>query len=112
MKKVLIWLLKHIASDVVVTPKPKRGRPKKSRRGRPVGRKDMKPRIIIVSGSRADFGILKNMYLNLKKEKKCSVNLFFGSQHFNKKFSYTYFEAKKDQINIDYKLSYNLKKNK
>ena len=70
----------------------------------------MKPKIIIFSGSRADFGILKNIYLNLKKKRSYDVKLFLGSQHFSKKFNNTYNEAKEDKININFKLSYNLNK--
>ena len=70
----------------------------------------MKKKIIIFSGSRADFGILKNIYFNFKKRKDCNAKFCLGSQHFNNQFNNTYLEAKKEKIKINLRLSYNLKK--
>ena len=70
----------------------------------------MHQKIIVFSGSRADFGILREIYNNLKKKKICDVKLILGSQHFSKKFNNTYTEAKKNNVKIDHKLSYNQKK--
>ena len=70
----------------------------------------MNQNIIVYSGSRADFGILKNIYINLRKLKKSKVKLFLGSQHFDKKFNNTFTEAKKNKLRVEYKLKYKLKK--
>ena len=69
----------------------------------------MKPKIIIFSGSRADFGLLKNITLKLKKKKEIKTYLIFGSQHFSKKFSNTFNEAKNEKIFYDYKINYKIK---
>jgi len=68
----------------------------------------VRPKIIVFSGSRADFGILKKIYLNLKNNKKCNPILVLGNQHYNKIYNNTFKEAKTEKIKIDFKLSYNL----
>jgi UDP-hydrolysing UDP-N-acetyl-D-glucosamine 2-epimerase len=67
----------------------------------------MKKKIIVYTGSRADYGLLKNIIINLKTY--FDVNLVAGSQHFSKKYNYTYKEIIKDGLKIDYSLNFKIK---
>jgi UDP-N-acetylglucosamine 2-epimerase len=50
----------------------------------------MRKKIIVYTGSRADYGLLKNIIINLKSF--FDVKLVAGSQHFSKKYNFTYKE--------------------
>jgi GDP/UDP-N,N'-diacetylbacillosamine 2-epimerase (hydrolysing) len=67
----------------------------------------MKKKIIVFTGSRADYGLLKNLIINLKSF--FNVKLVAGSQHFSKKYNYTYKEITKDGLKIDCALKFNIK---
>lgn len=67
----------------------------------------MKKKIIVYTGSRADYGLLKNLIINLKSF--FNVKLVAGSQHFSKKYNYTYKEITKDGLKIDYALKFNIR---
>ncbi len=61
----------------------------------------MKKKIIVFSGSRADYGILKPLIQSLKKDKYFITKLFLGSHHLNIKFGFTKREIIKDRVKID-----------
>lgn len=61
----------------------------------------MKKKIIVFSGSRADYGILKPLIKSLKKDKSFQTKLFLGSHHINKKFGFTKKEIIADKIKIN-----------
>ena len=42
----------------------------------------MKKNLFIFTGSRADYGILKNLVIDLKKEKNIITKLVAGGSHF------------------------------
>tara|TARA_Y100000590_G_scaffold421637_1_gene525523 strand:+ start:1984 stop:3129 length:1146 start_codon:yes stop_codon:yes gene_type:complete len=65
----------------------------------------MKKKIIVFSGSRADYGILKPLLKSLNKEKKLYIKFLVGSHHNNKKFGFTKKEIINDKIKIDQILS-------
>jgi UDP-hydrolysing UDP-N-acetyl-D-glucosamine 2-epimerase len=67
----------------------------------------MRKKIIVYTGSRADYGLLKNIIINLKSF--FDVKLVAGSQHFSKKYNFTYKEIIKDGLKIDYSLKFNIK---
>ena len=69
----------------------------------------MKKNICVFTGSRADYGILKNLIIDLKNIKSFNTKLIVGGSHFFKKFGYTYKEIIKDGIKIDKKINLNLK---
>lgn len=68
----------------------------------------MNEKILVFSGSRADYGLLKEIITILKKKS----NLFFvcGPQHFSKTFNYTYKEIINDKLKIDFKINSIVKK--
>ena len=55
-------------------------------------------KIAIFSAARSDFGILKNLIINLEKNKKFDLNLIINSAHISTKFGETVNEIK--EINI------------
>lgn len=68
----------------------------------------MKKKIVIFSGGRSDFGLLKNIILKFQKSKKFTTSLVVGPSHFSKKFGFTYREIKDSRIKNIYKI--NIKK--
>lgn len=58
----------------------------------------MKKRIVLFSGGRSDFGLLKNIILKFQKSKKFKTDLFVGPSHFSKKLGYTFNEIKLNKI--------------
>lgn len=66
----------------------------------------MKKKILVFTGSRADFGILKPLILRIKREKLLKLFLFAGPHHFQKKTGFTGREIKKNKLKIDYSQKY------
>jgi len=60
-------------------------------------------KIVIFSGSRADYGLLKDLIKKLKKEKNLKISIVSGPPHSSKKYGYTYKEILKD-FKIDLKI--------
>jgi UDP-hydrolysing UDP-N-acetyl-D-glucosamine 2-epimerase len=58
---------------------------------------------LVYSGSRADYGILKNLIKELKKNKKINIKLLVGGSHYANKSNYTFQEIIKDKIRINLK---------
>ena len=67
-----------------------------------------KKKIAIVSGSRAEFGILKNLIINLKKKKKYKLSFIVTGSHLSKKFGETVNEIYQSKIKIDFKIKLTL----
>ncbi len=65
----------------------------------------MKKKIVIFSGGRSDFGLLKNIILKFQKSKKFTTSLVVGPSHFSKKFGFTYREIKDSRIRNIYKIN-------
>ena len=57
-----------------------------------------KKKIIFVTGTRADYGKLKSLIFELKKNKKFSVNVFITGIHNLKKYGFTFEEIVKDKV--------------
>ena len=70
----------------------------------------MKKKILIFTGSRADYGLLKNLILTIKKENKFKCELTAGSAHFSKYYGSTFKEIINDNIKIDYSIKKNFDK--
>ena len=68
----------------------------------------MKKNICMYTGSRADYGILKNLIIDLKKNRLFNTKLIAGGSHFSKKFGLTYKEILGDKIKIDQKINISL----
>tara|TARA_B100000780_G_C21125607_1_gene456633 strand:+ start:5184 stop:6332 length:1149 start_codon:yes stop_codon:yes gene_type:complete len=60
-------------------------------------------KFLVYSGSRADYGILKNLIKDLKKNKKINTKLLAGGSHYANKSNYTFHEIKKDKVEINLK---------
>lgn len=61
-------------------------------------------KICVITCTRADFGLLKNLILEIKKNKKFSLSILASGSHFSKRFGNTYKEIIKNKINIDEKI--------
>ena len=64
-------------------------------------------KICFVTSTRADFGLLKNVILKLKREKKFSTKLIASGTHFSKKFGSTFEEINQNKISIDNRININ-----
>ena len=67
-------------------------------------------KICIITGSRAEYGLLKNLILRLKKNKKFKIKLIVTGSHLSEKYGFTLREIKKDSLNIENKINLNFKK--
>ena len=70
----------------------------------------MKKKILVFTGSRADFGILNTLILKIKKDNYLKLIVFAGPNHFQKKTGFTNKEIKKAKFKIDYSQKYQFKK--
>ena len=64
----------------------------------------MKKKICVVTGSRADYGLLKWLILFLQNDKKIKSSLIVTGTHLSKNYGYTVDAIKKDQIKISSKI--------
>jgi GDP/UDP-N,N'-diacetylbacillosamine 2-epimerase (hydrolysing) len=60
-------------------------------------------RICVITTTRADFGILKNLIVELKKN-KFEIKLIAGGTHYSQEFGNTYAEIRKCKIRVDKKI--------
>ena len=67
-------------------------------------------KICVVTGSRAEYGLLRNLILNLKAEKSFNLKLIVTGTHLSKKYGYTIKEIKKDKISNKKKIDLDIKK--
>jgi GDP/UDP-N,N'-diacetylbacillosamine 2-epimerase (hydrolysing) len=65
-------------------------------------------KICVVTGSRADYGLLKNLLLLIKKEKSLRLQLVVTGSHLSKKYGNTFKEIIKDNIEIINKIDLKL----
>ena len=61
-------------------------------------------KICIVTGSRAEYGLLKNLIKKIKEDKKTKLQIIATCMHLLPKFGLTYKEIIKDGFKIDYKV--------
>jgi len=57
-------------------------------------------KIYIITSTRADFGLLKNLIFKIKKNKNFILKIIASGTHFSKKYGYTYDEIKESKIQI------------
>ena len=67
-------------------------------------------KIFIITGSRAEYGLLRNLIIKLKNSKKFNTKLIVTGSHLSEKHGYTIKEIINDKINIDYKIDIKIKK--
>jgi len=61
----------------------------------------MKKKILIYSGSRSEYGILKYLIFGLNKQNNFTTKLLLSGTHFSSKYGKTYNEAISDNISFD-----------
>jgi len=57
-------------------------------------------KVCIITSNRADFGLLKNLILKIKKNKNFILKIIASGTHFSEKYGYTYDEIKESKIKI------------
>ena len=57
-------------------------------------------KVCIITSTRADFGLLKNLIIGLKRNKKFKTKIIASGSHLSKNFGYTYREIEKSGIKI------------
>ena len=57
-------------------------------------------KVFLITSTRADFGLLKNLIMNLKKDKFFRSKIFGTGTHFSKKYGFSYKEIEKENILI------------
>ena len=67
-------------------------------------------KICVITGSRADYGLLKWLILFLQKDKKIKSSLIVTGTHLSKKFGYTINEIKNDGVKITSKINLKIDK--
>lgn len=71
----------------------------------------MKKKILVTTGTRAEYGILRSLLSELKKSSKIELILIVTGTHLSKKHGYTINEIKKDGFKINGKIKMIPKKN-
>ena len=61
-------------------------------------------KISFITSTRADFGLLKNLILEVKKNKRFKVSVIASGTHFSKKFGKTFKEIEKNKIRINQRI--------
>ena len=61
-------------------------------------------KIGIITTTRADFGLLKNLIIELKKDKKFSKSIIVSGSHFTKEFGENFKKILKYKIKINEKI--------
>ena len=61
-------------------------------------------KVCIITSTRADFGLLKNLIFKIKKNKFFLLKVVVSGTHFSKKYGYTSDEIKENKIKIDNKI--------
>ena len=69
----------------------------------------MTKKICVVTGGRADYGLLKNVIIEIKNSNKLKLQLAVTGMHLSKKYGFTVSEIKKDNFKIDAKVKMILK---
>ena len=72
--------------------------------------KGLKKKICVVTGSRADYGLLRLFMLEWKKQKNIGLQIIAAGSHFSEKFGSTYRQILRDGFAIDAKVNMELKK--
>lgn len=67
-------------------------------------------KICVITGSRAEFGLLKNLINELIRSKKIEIKLIVTGSHLSKKYGLTIDEIKKEKLKVEKRIDLNLKK--
>ena len=63
-----------------------------------------KKKICIITGTRAEYGLLSNLMKHIKKDSAFKLQIIATGMHLSPEFGMTYKEIEKDGFNIDYKI--------
>ena len=63
----------------------------------------MKKKICIITGSRAEYGLMQNLINKFHKDKKVDLKIFVTGMHLSPEFGNTYKEILKDGFKIEKK---------
>ncbi len=66
-------------------------------------------KILIVTGSRSEYDLLKPLILEFKKNKNFKTKIVVTGSHLSKRYGYTYKKILNDKIKIDKKINLNIK---
>ena len=58
----------------------------------------IKKKVLFVTGNRADFGIISNLYTKIKKSKKIKSKILVCGNHFDKKYGNSFIEILNNNI--------------
>ena len=72
----------------------------------------MKYKICLVTGNRADYGMLKNLLFELKKKNLFNLSTIVTGAHLEKQFGYTIKKIIQDKVKISKKINIKIKKDK
>jgi len=64
----------------------------------------MRPKICVITGSRADYGLLYFTIKEIQKSKKLELQLIASGSHLSHEFGLTYKQIEQDKFNIDRKI--------
>lgn len=64
----------------------------------------MKKKICVITGSRAEYGLLRNLMFLIRRSKQHSLQLIATGMHLSKKYGHTYKEIEKDGFKINKKV--------
>ena len=67
-------------------------------------------KICVITGSRAEYGLLFFLIKRIKKDKNLNLQLIVTGSHLSKEFGYTFNQIKSDGFNIDVKIPLDLSK--
>ena len=66
-------------------------------------------KICLITGTRAEYGLLKKLMFGIKKNKFFQLKIIVTGMHLSKKFGLTYKEIESDGFKIDKKININIK---
>jgi len=69
----------------------------------------MKRKVCVITGSRAEYGLLRPLMKEISKDHNLKLQLIVTGMHLSKEFGLTYREIEADQFNIDQKINIQLK---
>ncbi len=64
-----------------------------------------KKKILVVTGNRADYGLLKKLINEIKKNRNLSLKILVTGSHLIKKYGYTLNEIRSDKNKVNYKVN-------
>ena len=67
--------------------------------------------LAVITGSRADYGLLRNTIKKAQLHKKINLSLIVTGAHLSRKFGYSFRDIQKDKLKIHHKIYLNVNQN-